>query len=389
MPAGASALEQKQFAEERVKQLLGGEPERTGELRPIADSAVRHMERHLSSDAGANIIIATLAIFAVCYFAKLVLITLLVSVLFAFMLEPAVGFFERFRMPRALATGIVMAIIGVLLYVGGYFIYARTMDFVDALPRYSQKVRRIADDYRARAEKLEKSTQNALPAPEPDKNTVKVEQQTNWADKITSSLGTVGEAVLAISFIPFLVFFMLTWQEHVRAATVMLFKMENRNTAYVTLGRISKMIKAFMLGNLFIGAFVSIVSALVFLAIGLPNWLVLGFLSGYLSLVPYLGVVLAMVPPLIAALGQETTPEILVIILTVLGLHLFAINVLYPKVLGRRLQLNPLAVTIALLLWGWLWGAWGLILAIPITAAMKIVFDHIEALQPYGAWMGE
>lgn len=382
-------MDHKQFAEERVKSLLGAEPEGTGELRPLAESAVRHMQRNLSSDAGANIIIATLAVFVVCYLAKLVLITLLVSVLFAFMLEPAVGFFERFRMPRALATGVVLAIICALLYLGGYFIYARTVDFIDALPRYSEKVRDIAEDYRARAAKLEKSTQQALPPADPDKNTVKVQQQTNWAEKITSSLGTVTEAALAISFIPFLVFFMLTWQEHVRAATVMLFKMENRNTAYVTLGRISKMIKAFMLGNLFIGAFMSVVSALVFLAIGLPNWLVLGVLSGYLSLVPYLGVVLAMVPPLIAAFGQETTPEILVIILTVLGLHLFAINVLYPKVLGRRLQLNPLAVTIALLLWGWLWGAWGLILAIPITAAMKIVFDHIEALQPYGAWMGE
>jgi predicted PurR-regulated permease PerM len=379
----------RETAEERVENLLGGEPEQTGDLRPLTQSAARHIERNSGTQAGANVILATLAVLVVCYFAKLVLITLLISVLLAFMLEPLVGFFERFRMPRALAAGIVMLLLGGVLYLGGYFIYARTMDFIDALPRYSQKLRGVADDYRARAAKLEKSTEGVLPAPEPEKNTVKVQQQTNWSDTITKSLGTVTEVILAISFIPFLVFFMLTWQEHVRAATVMLFKMENRNTAYVTLGRISKMIKAFMLGNLFIGAFMSVISAGVFLAIGLPNWLVLGVLSGYLSLVPYLGVVLAMVPPLVAALGQETTPEILAIILTVLGLHLFAINVLYPKVLGRRLQLNPLAVTIALLLWGWLWGAWGLVLAIPVTAAMKIVFDHIEPLQPYGAWMGE
>jgi len=380
---------ERKVAEEGVSEMLGGEPERTGELRPLAASAVRHIERNLRSDAGANIIIATLAVFVVCYLAKLVLITLLVSVLLAFMLEPAVGFFERFRMPRAVATGVVMAILAVLLYLGGYYIYARTMDFVDQLPAYTAKVKKIADEYRDKAKKLEQSTENVAPAPVPDKNTVKVEQQTNWAEKIASSLGTVTETILAISFIPFLVFFMLTWQEHVRAATVMLFKMENRNTAYVTLGRISKMIKAFMLGNLFIGAFMALVSALVFFLIGLPNALVLGFLSGYLSLVPYLGVVLALIPPLVAALGQETPPEIALIVVTVLGLHLFAINVLYPKVLGRRLQLNPLAVTIALLLWGWLWGAWGLVLAVPITAAMKIIFDHIEALQPYGAWMGE
>ena len=64
-------------------------------------------------------------------------------------------------------------------------------------------------------------------------------------------------------------------------------------------------------------------------------------------------------------------------------------NVLYPKILGKRLQLNPLAVTLALLFWGWLWGAMGLILAVPITGACKIICDHIEPLRPYGAWMGE
>jgi predicted PurR-regulated permease PerM len=374
----------------KLTEMLGVEPEQTGGLRPlIGDSAARHIERSSGTQAASNVLLATIAVFVVAYFAKLVLVTLLISVVLAFMLEPAVSLLERTRMPRAVATGIVMLVIAGFLYMGGYYVYAKSMVFIDELPKYTQKVRKIADEYREKAKKLEQTTQSVAPVPPADKNTVKVEQQTNWAEYVTGSLGSVTETVLSISFIPFLVFFMLTWQEHVRAATVMLFKMENRNTAYVTLGRISKMIKAFMLGNLLIGLFTSILSIIVFFLIGLPNAFVLGFLSGFLSLVPYLGVVLAMVPPLIAALGQESTPEILVIVLTILGLHLFAINVLYPKVLGRRLQLNPLAVTIALLVWGWLWGAWGLILAIPLTAAMKIIFDHIEALQPYGAWMGE
>jgi predicted PurR-regulated permease PerM len=53
------------------------------------------------------------------------------------------------------------------------------------------------------------------------------------------------------------------------------------------------------------------------------------------------------------------------------------------------MRLNPLAVTMALLFWGWLWGGMGLILAIPITAAMKIIFDHVDALNPWGIWLGE
>jgi predicted PurR-regulated permease PerM len=127
----------------------------------------------------------------------------------------------------------------------------------------------------------------------------------------------------------------------------------------------------------------------VFGVLGLPYFYFLGVLSGFLSLIPYLGVILALIPPIVAGLGQINSEQVLAIIATVLGLHLFALNVLYPKIIGKRLQLNPLAVTIALLFWGWLWGAMGLILAVPITAALKIIFDHVEGLRSWGAWLGE
>jgi predicted PurR-regulated permease PerM len=106
-------------------------------------------------------------------------------------------------------------------------------------------------------------------------------------------------------------------------------------------------------------------------------------------LVPYLGVLLAMAPPVFVGVAHITSESLLVIVITVFGLHLISMNVLYPKFLGPRLQLNPLAVTLALLFWGWMWGAIGLLLAIPVTAAMKIIFDHVESLRAYGAWLGD
>jgi predicted PurR-regulated permease PerM len=169
----------------------------------------------------------------------------------------------------------------------------------------------------------------------------------------------------------------------------MLFKLEHRNTAYVTLGAMSAMIRSFIVGNLVVGVFMATISTVIFWMIHLPYFYFLGPLSGFLSLVPYLGVVLAIVPPVFAGIGQIGSEELVVIAVTVVGLHIFSINVLYPKILGKRLQLNPLAVTLALLFWGWLWGAMGLILAVPLTAALKIVFDHVEQLRPYSAWLGE
>ena len=79
----------------------------------------------------------------------------------------------------------------------------------------------------------------------------------------------------------------------------------------------------------------------------------------------------------------------LVLALGILLLHLLAINLLVPKLIGQRVQLNPLAATLSLLLWGVLWGGVGLILAVPIAAAIKIVCDHIEALRSLGAWLGD
>src|SRR5947207_12363964 len=132
-----------------------------------------------------------------------------------------------------------------------------------------------------------------------------------------------------------------------------------------------------------------IISTIVFGVLHFPSFYFIGFLSGFLSLIPYFGVLVAMMPPIFTGIGHVESEAIIGALVAVLGMHLFALNVLYPKFLGKRLQLNPLVVTMALLVWGWLWGGIGLVLAIPITAAVKIVFDHVDSLKGYGKWLGE
>jgi predicted PurR-regulated permease PerM len=224
--------------------------------------------------------------------------------------------------------------------------------------------------------------------PTKEKGTVKVQETPNWEEVLTRGFGSVSQAVLAASFIPFLVFFMLTWQEHARKATLGLVSPENRRAAYVSMGLISSMIRNFMVGNLIIGLIMGGVSTIVFGVLHISFFYFAGFVSGFLSLIPYLGVILALLPPIFLGIGHLSATKIVVIVITVFTLHIVSINVLYPKFLGGRLRLNPLAVTIGLLLWGWLWGAAGLILAVPITGAMKIVFDHVEPLKPFGSWLG-
>ena len=344
--------------------------------------------------AAAQMILAIVAIITVCYFAKLPIIVVLVSALLAFVLAPLVDILGMVKVPRAPAAAISVLLFLTILVGIADVSYNRAISFVHDLPRYSGRIREVVGQLRRHAQEIQKTTETVLPPSEEETerlpgNTVTVQQQMSWSQVLSSSLGPVTEVLLMASFIPFLAFFMLSWQDHVRSATVMLFRMENRHTAYVTLGLISSMIRSFIVGNLLVGLFISAASTAVFGFLHLPYFYFIGFMSGFLSLIPYLGVVLAAIPPIIGGVGQIHSSGVIVILLTVLGLHLMALNVLYPKLLGSRLQLNPLAVTVGLLFWGWLWGAMGLLLAIPLTAAAKIIFDHIEPLRGYGAWLGE
>ncbi len=340
--------------------------------------------------AFSEVVIATAIVLAVCYLAKLPLVVLLVSILLAFILAPLVELLQRARLPRGVGAAIAVALmLGVLVGIT-LVSYNRAQAFMLEWPRYRGEIRGIITHIERKAESIQRVAGEVMPeAPPNSPSTVRVQQTESWTEWLSRTVAPITELIFAASFIPFLAYFMLTWQEHVRANSVMLFRMENRNTAYVTLGLISSMIRSFIIGNVLVGLFISGISTAVFGLLGLPYFYFLGVISGFLSLIPYLGVLLAIIPPVIVALGRTSSGGYVAIVATVIFLHLFALNVLYPKFLGSRLQLNPLAVTLALLFWGWLWGAMGLILAIPITAALKIILDHVESLRPYGRWLGD
>jgi predicted PurR-regulated permease PerM len=357
-------------------------PERTS-------SAVLEQQRVQRIQAAALVILATGAVLTLMYVAKLILVVILASVLIAFVLAPLVDAFSNLRVPRSVGALLAVFLLVASIATVSYLSYARAVEFISQVPEYKVHLKHILDEIRQQAERFEKTTETVLPDEPEEKNSVTLRPTSGLRYFLSQNAGSVTEIMLAVGFIPFLIYFMLSWQDHVRAASVMLFRMENRNTAYVTLGLIAAMIRSFIVGNFMIGLFLSAGTMAAFGLIGLPYFYFLGVMSGFLSLVPYMGVILAILPPVIVGLGYLTTGSIVLTCCIVVGLHLFAMNVLYPMVLGKRLQLNPLAVTIALLFWGWLWGAMGLILAVPLTGALKIICDNINRLRPFGAWMGE
>jgi predicted PurR-regulated permease PerM len=348
-------------------------------------------ERRLTVDSNGSGIrfIAVIAVLVVCYLAQPVLITLCVSIILAFILAPVSDMLLRLRCPRPLAASLSVGLALLLVYGITYFSYDRALDFMEDLPRFAGKFRKTVLRVQRQAQTIQETSESMLPATNGAKAALKVIPQTNWVDIMARNVGSLAEFLFLISFIPFLVYFMLTLQDHLLAASILLFKRENRPKAQRTVYLMSAMMRSFIVGSLLVGLFMGAVSTVIFAMLRLPYFYFIGFLSGFLSLMPYLGLILALLPPLVAGAEMVSVKEILLIVASVVVLHLVALNLLYPKLLGNRLKLNPLAVTVALLFWGWLWGGIGLILALPITGTMKIIFDRVDSLRPYGIWLGE
>jgi predicted PurR-regulated permease PerM len=336
--------------------------------------------------------IIALAVLCGCiYYASSVVITLIFSIVIAAVLEPGTGFLERLRLPRWMSSLIMVLLMLSVSYLAVYGVYGRAVDFVDNAPKLAAKLRQITAHLDLAAQSFQQSTRNIIPAGS-DSNlpTVRLQQESPWAQFLLRGMGSVYAFTVTVMFIPFLVFFMLNSKDHLWAATLNLFPRDKRQQAEDVIHYISTMLRRFALGNLLVALITAVPICVVFAALHLQYALVLGLLAAIVGLIPYIGVALALVPPLMVALLQyDSVQPFLILAATVAGAHFIAVNILTPKLVGHRLNLNALAVTIGMMFWAWLWGGFGLILAVPITAAIKAVCDNVERLKPFGAWMGE
>jgi len=334
-------------------------------------------------------IIASAIVFAFLYFASNVVITLLLAVLLAYFLDPVVGVLERIHIPRAL--GALVALMAVTaLFVGlGYLVVLRANQFLADWPRYSAAVRHVTTAFDREISSLEKQVDAIAPPAEKGKVSLRPVGPPPVREWLFLGVGSLYSFLIVATFVPFLVFFMLAAKPRIWKATVGLFQEEHQGRVQAALDEVSSMLRSFVAGNFLVAVILMLASWWFFLWIHLDYPFITGCVSGLLNLVPYLGVVLAWIPPFLIGLAQwKTVGPYFGVAAMLAMLHIVGLNILMPAIVGRRVHLNAVAVTVALLFWGWLWGAIGLILAIPITATVKVICDHSENWEPLGHWLG-
>ena len=193
---------------------------------------------------------------------------------------------------------------------------------------------------------------------------------------------------LEVTFVPFLVFFMLAGKREVWHGTLQLFPVTRRTQVKETLEDLREVLRDYLAGMSILTGMVIAASSLFFWMIDLDYPILTGIASGLLNMVPYIGAVMAWFPAFVIALAKFKSIGSFFLIAGVLTtIHIVAANFIAPALIGRRVRLNAVAITVALLFWGWVWGGMGLLLAIPITATLRVICDHTESWRPIGRWL--
>ncbi|HWT17377.1 MAG TPA: AI-2E family transporter, partial [Variovorax sp.] len=206
--------------------------------------------------------------------------------------------------------------------------------------------------------------------------------------------GTVGllEAVGQLTLVAFLTYFALCSGDTFRRKLIKITgpSLQKKKVTVHVLDDITRNIERYLLVQILISALVGVMTGLAFWAIGVENAAVWGIIAGVTNLIPYVGSVIVMVAAGLVAFLQFNSLEMGILVGGVsLAIHTLVGNLLMPWLTSRTSRMNPVAVFVGVIFWGWLWGVWGLLLGIPITMVLKSICDRVEDLQPIGELLGE
>ncbi len=333
-------------------------------------------------------VIAAAIILLFAYYAQGVVITLVLSILLAYCLDPVVEFLERWRVPRTIGAMIMVLLLCAVIGAVGYGLWSRASDFAESWPKYSGVWRQTAASIEKKISGIERGVSGSEPGTNPATPVVVTRDSEVVRTLILRGVGSLYALFLEVTFVPFLVFFMLAGKREAWHGTLQLFPVSRRTQVKETLEDLRLMLRDYVLWMSVVTLMVITFSSLFFWLLGLDYPILLGLVSGVLNMVPYIGAVLAWLPAFMLALAKWQTIGWFILIAGVLsGIHLFALNLVAPQLVGRRLRLNAVAITISLLFWGWVWGGMGLLLAIPITATLRVICDHTDSWKPIGRWL--
>jgi predicted PurR-regulated permease PerM len=347
--------------------------------------------RTLTAHSVALWVIATVALLYFLRSASQLLIPIVLGVLVSYALEPVVAWLERHRVPRLAATTLVLlALLGPLGW-GAYSLRDNVRSAVAAIPTLTQKARALLErtPLGTAAPSQGRERPSGQPAETQDPGSPLPESM-SVSGLVQQGVSSVFSLAGHLMVIIFLVFFLLLSGHHVRDRLVEISGPdgENRRTAARILDDINAQIQRFLLVRLVTAAVVALLTWAVLAWMGVENAVIWGILAGVFNSIPYFGPVIVSGGLLVVGIVQEDGfARALQMSGAALAITSLEGWLLTPPLMGKAERMSALAVFVGLLLWTWIWGAWGTILAVPMLVVVKSVADHVDPLRPIGRLM--
>jgi predicted PurR-regulated permease PerM len=392
----AEQLRAAQAAENREARLRAAEAE-----KPAAVPAEPPPTAVPAADARsvAIVVIGVVAVVYALHWAQAFFVSLLLGILIAYALNPVVVRMQGLRMPRWAASMLVMLVLCGATVLAAGALGGQIRAVLEQLPEAARKVSaQIAgmrdgqpgtlQKVQAAAREIEKATNQATGAPPAPKQVAAVVVEPPgfrlssflWANSL-AVLSFAGHAVIVL----FLAFFLLLSGDTFKRKLVRLAgpSLQSRRITVQVLEDINASIQDFMFMLLATNTLVAALSWVAFRVIGLENAGAWALAAGLLHVIPYAGsAVLAAALGVSAFLQFGSWAMVLVTVGSALAIASIVGMMVATWMTGKLARMNPAAVFVALLFWGWLWGIWGLLLAIPIIVTVKVAAELIEQLHP-------
>jgi predicted PurR-regulated permease PerM len=351
-------------------------------------------------------VLAVTAAVAFLWWAQAIFIPVFLAVLISHALEPVVGFLERHRCPRAAGTFLVLGSVVIAIGYGVYALGEPASTFIEQMPSQARTLRvalesnmrdtsGTIDRVKQAANELEKAANSAAsPAAAPiGVQRVRVEEPPfRLGDLLWRGSRGLLEFLASIVVVFFLTYYLLLAGDLYRRKLAIIAgpSLSRRRLVLRILIDIDNQIRRYFVARFVISLIVAVATWGAMTAVGLRQAVMWGVITGVLNVVPYVGPLAGIAGVTIAAYAQFGMLAETAIVATLAALIAFLEgNILTPRLTGRAGGMNTVTIFGGILFWGWLWGVWGMLLAVPMMTAIKAICSHIDDLSPVAALLGD
>ncbi|SHH29965.1 sporulation integral membrane protein YtvI [Caloranaerobacter azorensis DSM 13643] len=307
----------------------------------------------------------------------------ILSIGLSYLLNPMVNSLEKRKVPRALGVLIVYLILIGFILIISFSIFPKLINefkkLIDVLPNYFNDAYEFFNEiyisYSKNIANLPPGLQGINEVVKSNLDKIQV-TLLNSLKNFTNSIMHIFSKAVSFILIPILTFYFLKDKDYFKKKIIMIIPKVYRQDVLYVFREIDVVLGKFIRGQLIVAVFVGVATTIGLLMLGIDFALIIGIIAGIANVIPYFGPIIGIIPALVFALMESPLKALWVIILFT-AIQQFESGIISPKIVGESVGLHPVVVIFSLLIGGSYFGIWGLLLAVPITAILKIVINFI------------